>query len=323
MNLLGTKEDAARSLASSNYNGKTLALIHTGAALLVSFILSLCNFLLSQSIESTTGLSGIGTRSILQSVQSFLSTATTLLLPFWQIGFVFACIRIARKESVRPSSLAEGFRRFGPVLRLHFLEILIFCGVAIACAYLASAIFSFTPFFGKMFDAIAPLMQETFNPELLLSDSAVMDEIVQAAIPLYCIFGLVFVALSIPIFYRLRMAQFAIMDDMPRARAAIGASFRMMRKNRIQLFRVDLQFWWFYLLKVLVAAVAYGDVLLPLVGISLPINENVQFFGFYLIYIVLELFLTWRFGALVQTTYAHCYETLKTNMPQKTTLPEV
>ncbi len=323
MNLLETKDAAARSLAASNYSGKTLALVHTGAALLVSFLLSLCNFLLSQSIESTTGLAGIGTRSVLQSVQSFLSIATTVLLPFWQIGFVFACIRFARNETVQPGCLTEGFRRFGAVLRLHILETLIYCALAVACAYLASAIFSLTPFATKMFTVMEPLITGNVTPEALLSDSGFMEEISQAAIPLYCIIGILFAVLAIPFFYRLRMAQFAIMDDTPRARAAIGASFRMMGKNRIQLFRVDLQFWWYYALKALIALIAYGDVLLSWAGISLPVNNDVLFFGFYIIYIVLELILTWQFGALVQTTYAHCYELLKANMPRRKVLPDV
>ena len=316
MPLQETRNDAIRSLNAANFSGKTLALIHTGAALALSLIITICNLVLAGYIDNTGGLAGIGTRSVLQAVQSVLSIGSSVCLPFWQIGFLFACIGYARNEAVAPSSLLEGFHRFGPILRLFLLETVIFVGVFMACFYASGTLIMFTPFFDTMAEAMEPIMNATVSPETLFSDPAVMDAMLEAATPMYVIAGILFFPIAIFLSYRLRMAQFAVMDDAPGAFAAIVGSFRMMRGNCRSLFKLDLSFWWFYGLKILAAVIACGDVLLSLCGVSLPVSPELLFFGFYGVYILLELVLNWQFSAYVQTTYAHCYEKLKANLPK-------
>lgn len=321
MNLLETRAAARHSLAAADYNGKTLALLHTGVALLLSLLMTAANLLLSQSVENTVGLSGIGTRSVLQAIQSFLSLVSSAALPFWQMGFVYACIRYARGQSVQPGILLEGFRRFGPILRLFFLQALIYIGAGIACLYIAGTLFSFTPFVHRLYEVMEPVLQGGVTEELL-SDPNFAAQFLRAATPLYILAGILLVLVITFLFYRLRMAQFAIMDDAPGALAAIAISFRMMRKKCLCLFRVDLRFWWFFALKLLIAIVAYADILLALLGIYLPISETALFFGTYGLYALLELLLNWQCSAYLQTTYAHCYQMLKDNMPQPKMLPE-
>lgn len=315
MKLFGTRVAAKCSLQAAQYSGKKLALLHTGAALLFSLVVTACNLLLSQYIEKTTGLGGIGTRSVLQAIQSLLSFLTFVLLPFWQMGFVFACIRYARHEQVAPTMLWEGFRRFGKFLRLSILQTLIYSAAGIACFYVAGMLFSFTPFVGKLYAVMEPIMQQGITEEML-ADPALTAQVVQAALPLYILAGVLLAVVTIFLFYRMRMATFAIMDDAPNARTAIAMSFRMMRKNGFSLFRADMRFLWFYILKVLIAVVAYGDVLLGFAGITLPVNSDILFLGFYILYALLELWLNWQWGAYIQTTYAHCYQILKETMPQ-------
>lgn len=318
MPLRESRNDAVRSLDAANFSGKTLSLIHSGTALAVSLALTVCNMILAGFIDDTGGLAGIGTRSALQAIQSVLSICSTVALPFWQIGFLFACLGYARKGTVKPASLLEGFRRFGPVLRLLLLEAVIFIAIGIACFNAAGIVIMFTPFFDTMAAAMEPIMDATVSAETLFADTAIMEAMLKAAIPMYVITGILFFLVAIPLSYRLRMAQFAIMDDAPGALAAIVSSFRMMRGNCISLFKLDLSFWWFYGLKIVVAIVAYGDTLLALAGVSLPIDPDVLFFIFYGAYIVLELGINWRFGAYVQTAYGHCYDMLKTNLPKPT-----
>lgn len=316
MKLFGTRVAAKCSLQAAQYSGKKLAFLHTGAALLFSLVMTALNLLLSQYIEKTTGLGGIGTRSVLQAIQSVLSLLSAVLLPFWQMGFVFACIRYARQEQVAPTMLWEGFRRFGKFLRLSILQTLIYIAASFACLYAAGMLFSFTPFVGKLYTVMEPILQQGITEEML-ADPALTMQIVQAALPLYILAGVLLAVVTIFLFYRMRMAQFAIMDDAPNARAAIAMSFRMMRKNGFSLFRADMRFLWFYILKVLIAVVAYGDLLLGFAGITLPVNSSILFLGFYVLHALLELWLNWQCGAYIQTTYAHCYQILKDNMPQK------
>lgn len=314
MDLLKARDNARLSLQTADYNGKTLALIHSGVALGVSLVLTVLNMLLSRSIDTTAGLSGMGTRAILQSVQSFLSTASSIALPFWQIGFVSAAILFARGRQVGPKSLMEGFRRFGKVLRTLLLEGLVYVVLGIACFNLSSIIFFLTPFSGKAAAQMEPLINDAASIDQLLSDAAVMDTLLSAMLPMYIIFAVVFLLVAIPVSFRLRMAQFAIMDDAPGALAALVGSLRMMKGNCISLFKVDLRLWWFFLLRALAAVLAYGDFLFAAAGIRLPVHEDVLFFGFYGLYALLDLFISWRFAAEVQTTYAHCYLQLKSNL---------
>ena len=317
MKLFGTRVAAKCSLSNANYSGKKLALLHTGAALLFSLVMTVANLLLSGYIENTSGLGGIGTRSVLKAIQVFLSFASVVVLPFWQVGFVFTGLRYARHEQVAPTMLWEGFRRFGKFLRLSVLQTLIYLFAIFACSNIAGVLFSFTPFAAKLYAVMDPVLQEGITPETL-ADPVLTSQIVEAAAPLYILMGLLLLLVTTFLFYRMRMAQFAIMDDAPGALAAIGISFRMMRKNGFSLFRADMRFLWFYILKALFAVIACGDVLLGLLGVTLPINGTVLFFGFYLLYALLELLLNWQCSAYIQTTYAHCYQILKDTLLQQT-----
>jgi len=315
MDLRACKLDARRSLEAAGYDPKKLALIHGGAALLLSLILTVLSQVLSTGIDSTGGLAGIGTRSALMAGQSFLSLALTVAMPFWDIGFVFAGLKLARGERAEPSCLPEGFRRAGKVLRLLLLQGVIFMGVGIACIYVSSVLFALTPFFAPLAELMEPYITSGLAgtmPEISLADS---EKIVMAMVPMYVIFVIVFGILAIPLFYKLRMAQWAIMDDAPGAMAALTVSSRMTRGNKLSLFRLDLSFWWFYVAQVLISLLGYGDMILVAVGITLPVDGTVLFFGFYIAYILLQTLLVWQAGSYLQTTYGHCYDRLKNMAP--------
>ncbi len=321
MDLLHTPASARRSLDNASYNGRTLALIHSGAALAVSLILVILNVFLSRSIDGTGGLGGLGTRAILQSAQSLLSTASNLLLPFWQIGIVFAALQYARNQQVGPQSLMEGFRRFGKVLRTILLQVLMYMAIGFACMNVASIVFFFSPLSSRLTSQLEPMLSDPDALTALLSDATALEGLSEQMLPMYIILAVILLVVCTPLFFRLRMASFAIMDDAPGALAAIVGSFRMMKGNCIALLKVDLKFWWFFALKLFAATAAYGDVILPLVGVHLPFNEDVLFYGAYGLYIVLELVINWRFAAYIQTTYAHCYETLKAGACRPAQIP--
>lgn len=313
-----TKDAAERSLSAASYDPKKLTLLHTGAALLLSLVLTVLNLVLAKGIDTTGGLAGIGTRSVLQVIQSVLSLFSTVALPFWELGFVFAVIGFARQDTVTPGSLAEGFRRFGPALRLFLLQLVLYVGVGFACMYLSSMIFAMTPFFADMVQIMEPLLEQASTGELITPDLATTEAVLKAAVPMYVIFGLLFAAVAIPLAYRFRMARYAIMDDAPGALAAMSASGRMMRGNRIALFKLDLNFWWYYGAQLALSALAYGDVLLGMTGITLPVDGELLFFGFYILYLLLDLGFAWLYKAKVETAYAHCYDMLRAATPTPT-----
>ena len=87
-------------------------------------------------------------------------------------------------------------------------------------------------------------------------------------------------------------------------------SRRLMKRNRFALFRLDLSLLWYFLLSAMAAIAGYGDVVLPMLGITLPFSETVGYFLFYGIYLVLELAIIYFFLNPVSVTYALAYQSL-------------
>ena len=315
MDLRTMKDAAAHSLATASYDPKKLAALHTGAALGLSLILTVINFLLTRSIDGAGGLAQLGNRAVLSTVQSLLSLAGTLALPFWEIGFLAAALRLCRRADAQPRDLAEGFRRMGPVARLYLLQFGLYLLVAFAAMQIAGVLFSFTPFLDNTLKTMQQVLEQSSSAGQAVLDEAALQAILPALIPMYVIFFLVFVVVAIPLFYRFRMASFSLMDDAPGALKAMASSSRMMRGNRLRLFKLDLSLWWYYGAQLLIAGVAYADMLLPALGISLPLSADALFFITYAVHLLLQLALAWSCASYVQTTYAHCYDALKTAVP--------
>lgn len=292
------------------YSPRRLVLIHTAVSLGASLVVGLLNLLFSQLIANTGGLGGMGMRSMLQTAQTTLELAVTLALPFWNISLTRAALLWARGELSEPPTLLEGFRRFRSVLGVKLLTGAIFLGLCMAVSYLGTMLFLFTPFAGGLIKAMDPIMQNSgvLDPELLLNDE-IMAQISSAAVPLMIFLGILFAALAIPVWYRIRFADFAVMDG-GRAVASLIESFRITKKKALEIFKIDLHFWWFYLLQLLSVTLCYGDSILAALGVSLPMSEEVAYVLFYAAGIVCQGLLLWYYQAQVSVTYALTYETL-------------
>ncbi len=298
-------QHSAASLNASAYCPKKLALIHTGAAVVLSVLLTAINYFLSHQISSTGGLTGISLRSVLSTAQTMLGFLSVVLMPFWELGFVFAAMQISRRKEVNFSCLFQGFRRFGPVLRFSILQGLLYLAIIFLCANISSAIFLMTPFAQPMAELFEQMATETITQTQL---TTVLSD---AMLPFYGIFGILFAVLAIPVFYRFRLAKYLIVDD-PKigAFAALSRSHLQMRRNRLALFRLDLHFWWFYGLQLLCSALAYTDILASMLGISLPISETAAGFLCYGLSCIGQLLLAWFFVSPVAVTYATAYDVL-------------
>lgn len=299
-----------RCLDIAAYSPRRLVLIHTAVSLGASLIVGLLNLLFSQMIAKTGGLGGMGMRSMLQTAQATLELAVTLALPFWNISLTRAALCWARGESAEPPTLLEGFRRFRSVLGVKLLTGFIFLGLCMAVSYIGSMLFLFTPFAGGLMKALDPIMQSSgvLDPELLLSDE-VMAQISSAAVPLMVFLAVLFAALAIPVWYRVRFADFAVMDG-GRAAVSLLESFRITKKKALEVFKIDLHFWWFYLLQLLTVVLCYGDTILAALGVALPMSAEVSYVLFYAVGIVTQGLLLWWYQARVSVTYALAYESL-------------
>ena len=316
---------AAQRLDTASYNPRKLVLIHSGAALGFAFVLTALNFAISQGVGNTGGLSGMGMRAILETIRTLLQYASMILQPFWQIGFLAAAVAIARNQRFGVPTLLQGFRRFASVLGLLFAEGFGAIIIAFTCAYISSGIFMVTPYAQPFMDAIAPALEEA---SLLSGGQVYLDETVLAAAmetmtPMLLIFAAVYLLVLIPISYRVRLAEFILMDQ-PHCSGlrALFTSFRLMRRNCLRLLRLDLQFWWFYVLQTLALVIGYGDVLLPALGVALPIHTDLAFFLFYILHLAIQLALHVWMKAKMQTSYALFYDSLLASIPQPKPQPQ-
>lgn len=311
MNISDLYRQAENRLNNAPYSPRHWILLHTAVSLGASLVIALLNLLFSQMIAGTGGLSGLGTRSILQTAQATLEMVVTVLLPFWNISLVRAALLWARGEAAEPSSLLEGFRRFSVVLRLKILITLVFLAITMAVFYLGTMLFLFTPFAGSLITALEPILQESgyFSTDMLLTDEAIA-QIGTAAIPLMIFLVVLFGVLALPVWYRIRFAEFSVMDG-GRARASLLESLRITKQKSRKVLMLDLSFWWFYLLQFLSVVLCYGDSILSALGVTLPISPELAYILFFALGCFCQGLLLWQYQPKVSTTYALAYEELR------------
>lgn len=304
MNIRNIKSTAADRVSTASYPPRRLSLLHTGAAVILSLLLTLVNYLLAGGMENTGGLAGIGTRSILATAQTMLMLAGTAVLPFWDFGFYRASLNMARQEPATPATLLTGFQRFGAALRLLLLRGLLTVGVSLACVEAATTLFMLTPLSNGFWDKAEAIIKAgtEVTPE-------VVESLMPYLTPVYILSGVLACVILIPLLYRFRLAEYCIMDDdAPGALAAMKKSNRLLRGKKLAMCKLDFSFWWYYGLLLLATALSYGDTLLPLLG--LPAGDMTTLL-FAVISGAVQLLIAWRFAAYVHTTTATAYTTIQ------------
>ena len=280
-----------------------LVLIHTGLLLSLSILASGINLFLNDQINTTGGLSGLGARSMLQSLQTFLQLGTSLFTPFWHAGFTMAMLNLASGIAPKDKDLLHGFRRWGAVLSQQLNISMLYIAAAIFSAYVAATIFALTPFAAPLAELITPMM----SGEVLDLSTVSPEVLAQAYVPLLIIYA--FFALPLILFLNLsfRLSSYLVLDHKMSGFASLLISMRAMRGQRFKMLKLDLSFWWYYLIEFLLSIVCYLDVILPMLGISLPFNETIAFFSALILYAVLELlFQLWK-KPYRDVTYALAY----------------
>ncbi len=303
------KAAARDSLAAAPYDPRKLILIHTGITIAVSLAGTLLNFVLSKQIETTGGLGGLGLRSMLSTVQSVLQVMVAVLIPFWEAGYCYATMRMARQKEATPDSLLQGFRRFRPLLRVKLMQGLIYFCIGMACFFVSYYAFMLTPLSDPLFAIIESIEIDAtmLQTELLLDDATVLA-MAEAYTPMLLIWLVLFLTVSVFVFYRFRMATFLILDHpQMRAMETLRMSSYQLRGNMVSLFKLDLSFLWFYALDVLFAMLAYGDYLLSVFQVPLPMSAEAAYFVFLILSLVCQggLFIWAR--NRVDVTYAKFY----------------
>lgn len=309
MNTKELKSRAAQRLEGAAQAGK-IVLIYCGLVLGSAAAVTVVNYLLGLVINQSGGLGNMGLRTMLSTVQTLLPLIRSLMIMAIDLGFLAVMLRIARGQYASPQTIRLGFARFWPLLRLQILKGLIFFGIALFTNYAAMAIFFLTPLGKPAVSALLPLVSSGVTDPAAIMASAAYGDFLAALLPMLAIWALLFLPTVAPVAYRYRMAYYLLIDN-PRmgAMAAMRESRFLMQGRKVQLFRLDLSFWWYYAALSLAAVVCYGDQILPMLGVSL--SGDWSFFLTYGAYLLLEFAIYYLLRCRVEVTYALYYDDIR------------
>lgn len=307
------KEVAAHRLDNARDAGK-IVLIYSGVLTLTALLVSIINHVLGEQISQTGGLSNLGTRSILSTFQSFLPIVQSLLMMAVEFGYVAAMLRISRSQYTSPRSMKMGFARFWVLFRSMVLQTLIYCSACFAGCYLAAMVYSFTPQSRVITELLAPLMEQFSDPNAIAAamDEAAQLQLLEASVPMFLLALVFCLLLVIPISYRYRLVNYILMDKPAYgAMQALRESRLLMHGVKFQLFKMDVSYWWYHGLLMLAAALCYGDLILALLGISLPFSSTVSYYLFYVLFLLAQVGIYWKFRNGVEVSYALAYDCIR------------
>lgn len=298
------KQKASESLAAGR-DPKRVVLVFAGLCGLISGIVTLLSFYLSSQMSKTGGLDALESRSILTTAEAVLPIFQLVVTLCLNYGYLHAMMRISRGLYADHHDLKTGFHLFGPIFRFVLLQTLIYLAIGVL-SYNASTVFmSLSPWGEKLMASITALMDEA----AATGSVSRIDPIVYILLIVWLV---VFSVISLFVSYRLRMTNYILLDN-PRSGAlyALLSSIRMMRGNSMKLFKLDLSFWWYYVLTFAVTLAGMGDVILMILGIPLPFSPNAVSLLFFGLYLLLQFAVCCFAMNKVELTYIHTYEALQ------------
>lgn len=307
------KMTAARRLQAASYLPRRLILIHSGVMLCIALLMTVCEYIITWQIDANGGgLSGIQLRSILETAANVLTAIYAIITPFWSMGLVYASLRLARGKAAWPGSLLEGFRRRRPVIRFLLLQILLYGVLSFAAIYAAWLLYTAVMPAGRAFtEALVTLFASGITDYTQLMEQIPTEVIQRVSSGYLPFFAVTLLVLILPAHYRLRLANYLLMeDDGLSPWKAIRTSGKIMRRNCWRMLLLDLSYWWYYLIPVVLMVPAYADVILEHLQLTVPVDGAVLYIGGNLIYTALTLAFECAAKPKVITTYALAYDAL-------------
>lgn len=303
------KKKASNRLQSGN-DPKKVVLVYGGIVALSSLVVTVVQDLLDSQISQTGGIQNIGTRSMLTTADTVLTIAQLLLVMCLTLGYTGSMLRIARGQYASPNSLKAGGERIWVLLRTRLLQMLIMTAAAFALCFLVVNVCLLTPLSNRVI-----AVMDTVPAEELLSNGLALIALYSAMLPIILIYLVALVPLLWYFSCTYRMVDYLLID-----RPQLGAfgvlreSRRMMQGNMKMMLRVDLSFWWYYLLQALVSVLVYLNMVLAPFAIGLP--PEVLYWGTVVLYLAADFALRYFFSNKVAVTYALFYDSLCSKQEQ-------
>ena len=305
------KKNAAERVAAAE-NAPRIALIYAGAVAVLALLVTVINYVLNLQIAQLGGLSNMGLRSVLSTVQSVLPMVQSLIVMCLELGYLAAMVRIARQQYASEHTLKLGFDRLWVLIRWTLIQGGIYVLVAMATFWISMQVFLITPLSDSM---MSMLTEDMVDPNVLmgyLQDPVFSANITSSMFPLFLIFGILYLLLFLPISYSMRMAKYVIIDKPGMgAMYALRESRKMMKGRCLRLFKLDVSLWWWYAISFGSMVLCYGDSLLPMAGITLPLSETASYFLFYGLFLAVQFAACLFLRNRVEVVYAQVYNALK------------
>ena len=307
-------KNTAKQRLEASESAPKIALIFAGILAAVSLVLNLVSFLLEVQIDRSTGLSNIGLRSTLSTVQAFLSPLASLFLMGLTMGFTGTMLRTARGQFTSPQGMKIGFARFWVLLRSEILLGLFYFAAILIGSQLGFSLFLMTPLSNSFMGIVESMMGTgaALDPMSLLMDAAAEADLLLALTPMLLLTSLISLALMLPVYYRYRMTRYVILDNPGMgAVQSMRMSAMMMRKKHMAMFKLDLSMWWYYLGTLAAFLVGYATTFLALAGIQLPLSPMAAFLVFLGAYLVVGFLVNFFLRPRMEVIVAGAYDAIR------------
>ena len=269
---------------------------------------NLAGYLLGGQISQAVGLQGMNTRAVLSTAKVVVTIAQLLLVEGLALGYCAAMLRIARGQYASGSTLKAGLERLWLLVRTRLLEGAILTAMSFALCMVVVNIYMLTPFSNRLVLSMMPLVEAgELTTEAMLSLWSTAYQVllpvtvlyVVALIPLLWYFSAVY-----------RLVDYLLIEK-PQlgALGALQESRRRMRGSMRMLLRVDLSFWWYYLLQA-ATKVLYTGLILAALGVTLSVSPTVFLVAALVIYLAADFAVRYFFSNRVAVTYALFYDSL-------------
>ena len=291
----------------------TYAAVLAGISLLTNGV----HFFLGTQISDAGGLSNLGLRSVLSTIQTMLPLVLNFLSMCLGLGFTGAMLRVSRGQYASVRSIQVGFERFWVLLRATLLQGGLYLAAGMAAYMISMQLFFLTPASRSLLSSMAPIVSSSSGDIMaILENPQILDQLAHAMIPLYAMTFLLFFVLCAPIYYHLILTNYLILDHPGMgAMASMHLSRQFMRKNCLNFFKLDLSLWPYYVLSGLGLLCAGAPSFLALLGISIPLSGTVLSLICFFIYLAITFLLTLLLQPHVEVTHALAYAALKPDAP--------
>lgn len=231
---------AKRILRNRGEQIRKITWIYCGVAAGITLLVDLLSFLLFHSTTSGSIITFYYGKRF-DTADFLLSFTSSMFIALWNAGYIHLSLGLLRGQAVSEQSLTEGFRLFWPIIRVTLLWDLILFGLSLAVIFI-SMLFSLS---ALLFYAV---LLAGFGYILYMS-------------------------------YRLGFAVYITLESPQIGTVqALSYSRRFTEENCWNLFRLDLSFWWYFALSVLVALVGSLPLLLELWEVNIGLSPLVSFF---------------------------------------------